>query len=205
MMVLWISRLEHLQGPVFASWISGQELHDHVLASQTSRLGSHDSIVASRKCFADLKFRKSQFFFLQYSLKCFHPNLKGTVLGYCNMAFRSLKYTNLGKKRIMLKANQCGLDQKPCYFPCKFADLWFADWYTKEICELAFCGLIITNLRIADFLFADWHTSEICDFRKRNEPKKLRIYNLRTRKKNLHDHYLMNVERYENITELFWL
>jgi len=39
------------------------------------------------------------------------------------------------------------LDQKHCFFPCKFSDLKFVDWDTKEI---------------ADLRFSDWHTSEIC-------------------------------------------
>jgi hypothetical protein len=66
--------------------------------------------------------------------------------------------------------------QKHWLFPCKFADLLFADWGTKEICGFAICGLIITNLRIcdlwinhykfADLRFAEWHTKEgwICEF-----------------------------------------
>jgi hypothetical protein len=41
----------------------------------------------------------------------------------------------LGKK--ILEENQCGSgsdNQKGCFFPCKFADLRFADCHTSEIC-----------------------------------------------------------------------
>ncbi len=37
------------------------------------------------------------------------------------------------------------MDQKHCFFPCKFADLRLADGDTKET-----CGLIVANLRICD-------------------------------------------------------
>ncbi len=42
------------------------------------------------------------------------------------------------------------MDQKHCIFPCKFADLQFSYWNTKEIFGFAICGLIITNLPICD-------------------------------------------------------
>jgi hypothetical protein len=59
------------------------------------------------------------------------------------------------------------LDQKHCLFPCKFTDLQFADWDTKEICRFAICGLIITICGLA----------HLADLRLRNE-----LY-LRTNKK----------------------
>ncbi len=82
------------------------------------------------------------------------------------MAFRSLKYTYVGKNKYYMQTN-ADLDQKYFLFPCKFANWRFADWDTEEI-----CGLIITNLRICDL---------------RNEPKNLRICDLRTNK-NLRAH-----------------
>jgi hypothetical protein len=46
------------------------------------------------------------------------------------------------------------------FFPCKFADLLFAGWDTKEICWFAICRLIIANLRICD----SGMSSRICRF-----------------------------------------
>jgi hypothetical protein len=67
------------------------------------------------------------------------------------MAFRSQKYTYIGKK-IYFRQTNVDLDQKHCLFPCKFADLRFADWDTKEI-----CGLLLQNeaknLRICNLRF----------------------------------------------------
>ncbi len=42
------------------------------------------------------------------------------------------------------------MNQKHCFFPCKFAEFWFAYLDTKEICGFAIYGLIITNVRIRD-------------------------------------------------------
>jgi hypothetical protein len=78
------------------------------------------------------------------------------------MVFHGLKYTYVGKIRI--QPTNAHLDQKHSFFPCKFADLQFADWTTKEICGFVICGLIITNLRFRDL--QDWLTQEnlrICD------------------------------------------
>jgi hypothetical protein len=42
------------------------------------------------------------------------------------------------------------LDQKHCFFLCKFAYLRFANWDHKGIFGFVICGLISTNLRIGD-------------------------------------------------------
>jgi hypothetical protein len=90
------------------------------------------------------------------------------------MAFRSLKYTYVGRNKYYMQTN-ADLDQKYFLFPCKFPNWRFADWATKEI-----CGLIITNLRICDLRTGITHKFE--DLRLRNEPKNLRVRDLRTYK-----------------------
>jgi hypothetical protein len=54
----------------------------------------------------------------------------GTVLSY--MAFLNLKYTYVGKKNIKVKPIRIWI-RNTALFPCKFADLRFADRDTKEI------------------------------------------------------------------------
>jgi hypothetical protein len=56
-----------------------------------------------------------------------------------------------------------------------------ADWDIKEICGFAICGLIITILRICDLRIGS--PQKFADLRLRNEPKNLRISDLRTNKK----------------------
>ncbi len=73
-----------------------------------------------------------------------------------------------------LEANQSGSGSEHCFFPCKFADLRFAEWDTKEICGFAICGLIITNRRICHLRTGQ--SKKFSDLRLRNDPKNLRIY-----------------------------
>jgi hypothetical protein len=65
-----------------------------------------------------------------------------------DISLRSLKYTYVGKKKV-LEANQCGSESQTMFFflatfricdlrtktPRKFADLRSADWHTTEIFE----------------------------------------------------------------------
>ncbi len=71
-------------------------------------------------------------------------------------------------------------------FPRKLADLQFGDWGTKEICEFAICGLIITFLQICNLQTST--PQEFADVRLQNEPKNLRICDMRTNRKNLRAH-----------------
>ena len=62
------------------------------------------------------------------------------------ITFRILKYTYIGKK----KETNADLDQKHCvFFPCKFADLRFADWDTK-LSGFAVWGLGINYYKFVD-------------------------------------------------------
>ncbi len=83
------------------------------------------------------------------------------------MAFRSLKYNNVGKFKKLRQTN-ANLDQKQCFLSCKFSD-----WDTKEVCGFAIFGLIITNLRICDLWTGP--PRKFADLRLRTEPKNLRI------------------------------
>jgi hypothetical protein len=69
------------------------------------------------------------------------------------------------------------LDRKPCFFPCKFADVGFAVWATKELCEFGICGLIFTNLRICDL--RNGTLQKFANLRLQNEPKNLLFCYLR--------------------------
>jgi hypothetical protein len=72
------------------------------------------------------------------------------------------------------------LDKKHCLFPCKFVDLRFADWKTKEMCEFVISRLIFTNYRICDLLIGTPQKFAICSCGM--SPKNLRICDLRTTK-----------------------
>ncbi len=54
------------------------------------------------------------------------------------LAFRCLKYTYLGKKKIKGKPMRNWI-RNTAFF---LADLRFVDWDTKEICRFATCGLL---------------------------------------------------------------
>jgi hypothetical protein len=58
------------------------------------------------------------------------------------------------------------MDQKHCFFLCKFPELRFADWETKDICGFVDLRMQINTYKFefADLRFPDWHTSEICRF-----------------------------------------
>ena len=53
--------------------------------------------------------------------------------------------------------------------------------FSLKICGFAVCGIIITNLQIGDFWTGT--RQKFADLRLRNEPKNLRICDLRTNKK----------------------
>ncbi len=75
----------------------------------------------------------------------------GTVLGYSYMAFRSLKYTYVGKRQRQTKQTNADLDRNTAVF----------------LENLQICDLQVNHykfFKIADLRFADWHTSEICGF-----------------------------------------
>jgi hypothetical protein len=77
------------------------------------------------------------------------------------MAFRSLKFTYVGKK--VLGANQCGSGSETL----PFANLRFCDLRTG------------TPRKFADLRFADLASQKSTNLRLRNEPKNLRICDLR--------------------------
>jgi hypothetical protein len=95
-----------------------------------------------------------------------HSNLR-TTFGFWDSfdteinGIHSLKYTYVGKKKYKRQPIE-DLDQKHCFFPCKFADLRFADWDIKEICGFAIWGLVITNLWIAICGLAHLRNLRIC-------------------------------------------
>jgi hypothetical protein len=85
--------------------------------------------IASHLFFADLKTSANTF--TKISLKCSRSNLRTTFVFWdTHMSFRSLKYSYGGKENI--RQTNADLDQKHSFFPCKFADLQFADWDTSD-------------------------------------------------------------------------
>ncbi len=124
-------------------------------------------------------------FILTKNVKCSHSNLRTTfAFRDSYMALRSLKYSYVGKEYIRGKSMR--IWSETLLYTCKFADLRFADWVTKEICGFAICGLIMTFLRISDLRTGT--PQKVAYVWLRIEPKNLRICDLRTNNKNLRAH-----------------
>jgi hypothetical protein len=68
------------------------------------------------------------------------------------LAFSSLKYTYVGKKKISWQING-DPDQKHCFFPFKIADLRFADWNSYELWGIAIAerAQVFADLRFAGY------------------------------------------------------
>jgi hypothetical protein len=123
--------------------------------------------------FADIKLTQIckyiNFILTDFSLKRSHSNLDDFwFLGQFWVTW------HLVVKKIFLRQCESG-SETLIFLPCKFEALRFADWFTKEICGFAVCGLIMTNLRICDLRNDTSQT--FVDLRLRNEPKKLWITN----------------------------
>ncbi len=104
---------------------------------------------------------------------CCHSNLR-CLYGWFTWNL-GLKYSYVGRENTS-EANH-SRSESETFRLCKFVELRFADWDTKEICGFAICGLIITNLRTCT-------SPKFADLPLPNEPKHLRISELLTNKKN---------------------
>jgi hypothetical protein len=96
--------------------------------------------------FADLRFADPTNFFCPSNLRWLYG---------CFTWHLGLTYSYVGKENTS-EANHFRSESET-FRLCKFAELRFADWETKEI-------LRICDLRIIHYKFAGWHTSEICRF-----------------------------------------
>ncbi len=95
-----------------------------------------------------------------------------TVLRQSYMALRSLNYT---------LANQCGSESETLAFSlqiCGFAICGLGHQGNLRICDLG------KNHKFADSRFWTGALKKFADLRLQNEPKNLRIYDYRNKKKN---------------------
>ncbi len=102
--------------------------------------------------FCGLKnFRKYIIFILtKISLKCSRSNLRATFVFWdTHMAFRSLKYSYVGKENI--RQTNADLDQKHYFFPYKFEDLQL-----RTGTPLTPCYNIIPEKRIRYWVVGRW-------------------------------------------------
>jgi hypothetical protein len=94
------------------------------------------------------------------------------------MAFCSLNYTYYVCKKGIRGKQKWIWPRNTAFF---LANLSFVELDMKEICGYAICILTITNLRICKLRTAT--TQKFANLRLPNEPKILRICDLRTKKK----------------------
>ncbi len=111
--------------------------------------------------FADLQLpqicKYIVFILTNICLNCHNSNLRITF-GFQN----SFELYCIPQNKIFLRRyrkyqrqNSLDLDRKHCFFSCKFADLRFVDWDTKDICGFAVCGMSpricgFTKMRFAE-------------------------------------------------------
>jgi hypothetical protein len=100
------------------------------------------------------------------------------------LSYKFIDYLLAWVKNI-LEANQCGFGSETLLF-------------SVLMCGFAICGLIFTNLRICGLRIGT--PKKFVDLRLQNEPKNLRICDLRTKQKKLRVHLC---PRYYSIPNLF--